>query len=103
MESQEATVYLATTSEAQQFDVLVRGFEIFRERSQSRGDLWKDFHIQDATHHIASKLARITAAVQRADQGILGQQEFEQITADDALDIINYAAFIVRHAEKIYP
>ncbi len=103
MESQEATVYLATTSEGQQFDVLVRAFEIFRERSHVRGDLWKDFHVKDAQHHISSKQARISKAIERADSGVLGLTEFEIEVVDDALDIINYAAFIVRHVEKLYP
>lgn len=103
MEAQEATVFLTTESERQQFDVMVRAFEIFRDRSRVRGDLWKDFHVKDAQHHIASKMARITKAEERLQSGDLGRIEYEDEVVDDALDIINYATFIVRHVEKLYP
>lgn len=103
MDNQEITAYVATESERQQFDVLYRAFEVFRDRNNVRGDLWKDFDIGDPLHHMAGKLARIRKAMERLDSGAIGKQVFEDEVADDALDVINYAAFIVRHVEKIYP
>lgn len=103
MDQQQATVFLTCTSEAQQFDVFSRALEVFKERSHVRGDLWAKFDIKDAQTHIASKLARITAAVERYQRGDAGKQAIEDAISDDAIDIINYAAFIVRHNEKIYP
>jgi hypothetical protein len=103
MDPFEATVYLHTDSERQQFDCLVRAFEIFRERSKMRGDLWTQFTETDATFHIGSKLARLNQALRLIEEGKRGKQELEESLVDDALDIVNYAVFLVRHVEKLYP
>lgn len=66
--------------------VLKEATDIYIERERTRGSLWKDFDIEDAMVHIYSKAGRIRKAV-----------ELGHSAEDEALDLINYAVFYIRH------
>lgn len=70
--------------------VLEDALEIYVERSKERGQLWKDFDPEDAALHIKSKSARVLAIEARG-----------QDAEDDALDLINYAVFYIRHKRAV--
>jgi hypothetical protein len=101
------TVPVDTESELQQFDVFVRSFEIFKERSVVRGDLWAKFEAKDAFRNMESKMARIGHAGKELEEIGFDSDEklkpIEEALVDDALDVINYAAFLIRHIEGNKP
>lgn len=92
----------------QQVKVLERAFNIYVTRSKTRGDLWAQFDVHDSIHHLNSKLARVRHACELLSQmsnsppGDLDEdldrvEELLEEAIDSFLDIINYAAFGVRH------
>lgn len=103
----DITAYIKTESERQQFDILMRVFEIFRERSEVRGDLWADFDAADALRNMESKLARIGAAL-KTHAAVTKVHSAKTVKlndalVDDALDLCNYAVFLIRHIEGAKP
>lgn len=100
-----------TESMLQQVEVIAEALDIYQERSKVRGETWAEFDHHDCIHHMSSKLARLKNAAQllaalpvRDDLGPGAEVErVERVDAlvsameDDALDMINYAAFLVRH------
>lgn len=91
----------------QQKHVLQEALGIFVQRSNIRGDLWAQFNSEDSLHHCRSKIARVEAIIKGLDvgrfAGDVGTAKAEAV--DDLLDLINYAAFTVRHltGEKPIP
>jgi len=67
--------------------VLEEAHDIYVERSKERGQLWKEFEPEDAKLHIKSKSARV-----------IHRDGFAE---DDALDLINYAVFYIRHMRAV--
>lgn len=59
---------------------------IYIKRSKERGQMWKEMGIDDAVHHLKSKAERVF---------VLHHNDMD--AEDDALDLINYAAFFLRH------
>jgi hypothetical protein len=101
-----AEVPIQSESERQQFDVMVRAFEIFRERSIVRGDLWAKFTSLDAFQNMESKMARIQHGRQRLEEIDDLHKDHHVLlesVVDDALDLINYATFLIRHLEGSKP
>lgn len=91
-----------------QLEVLVSALDIYEERSRVRGETWAEFDHHDCIHHLNSKMARLRNAAQllagRSAAAARGDEVDEGVTdelisamEDDALDVINYAAFLVRH------
>lgn len=70
----------------QQFAVFMKAMRIYVEREGVRGSLWAQFDEHDAFHHMRSKLARIEHSIMN-----------HKATIDDALDLMNYTAFLIRH------
>lgn len=88
-----------TRNEEQQLFVFLRSLDIFRERTAKRGDHWKQFDSRDAVHHIRSKATRIDLLLEdpfREETAGMSKPEPADLI-DDALDLINYCAFFVRH------
>lgn len=83
----------------QQVAVLNKVLGIYLDRSKTRGELWAEFDVHDALHHCKSKLARAQAAVGRLELGpVMDSPDTVHAEALDSLyDLINYAAFAVRH------
>lgn len=100
----------AGNSLCQQLEVLTAALDIYDERGRVRGETWAEFDHHDCIHHLSSKLARLKNAAQIlaglptkfvTDEELAAADERrdELVSAmeDDALDVINYAAFLVRH------
>lgn len=92
----------------QQLEVMAAALDIYQERSRVRGETWAEFDHHDCIHHLNSKLARLRNAAQllagRSAAAERGDEVDEDVTdellsamEDDALDVINYAVFLVRH------
>lgn len=64
----------------------------FEERNGHYQDLWKDGGLDDNAHHCDHKARRIKSALLRwpTDPTRLA------IVRDDAIDLINYAGFVIR-------
>lgn len=71
-----------------QLEVMDEAQQIYIERSETRGQMWKDMGADDAAHHIKSKAERVF---------VLHHHEDGMPTEDDCLDLINYACFLIRH------
>lgn len=75
------------------------------ERGKVRGEVWRQFDAVDSIHHMKSKVARVDAARcmlsdDEKDDGPMGPHGRDEVKAaaiDDCHDIINYAAFTIRH------
>lgn len=96
-------------SEEMQGSIFDRALAKFDERNEVRRDLWAEFDEADALHHARSKVARLQAMIKTPpwsdgldDEAIsLVRPELREEFVDDALDLINYAAFAIRHAEGL--
>lgn len=99
----------------EQMSVFGHAATVYDDRHQLRGDAWVPFPPSDLVHHIRSKTARIEAMVQKLETAENDLQEtiegiddtdpykveafinqLRKEIADDAYDLINYAAFTVR-------
>jgi hypothetical protein len=100
----------------EQLQVFGAAADVYDDRHALRGDAWKDFPPSDLIHHLESKTARLNAMVMKLEtaEGDLNQIELLEDTEtdkdkvemfiqrlrieirDDALDLIDYAAFLVR-------
>lgn len=79
--------------------ILGEAFEKFVERDRHYQGLWRKRGWRDSLHHIESKSQRIVH---------LGQlQVYEHsdllVAVDDALDLINYSAFLIRNIRDPLP
>lgn len=81
----------ATDELAEQLYVFCRAIKIYEERTAELGcQLWRDAGAADAAHHIKHKATRLFVREHHED---------DLYDPDDALDLINYAAFYVRLKE----
>lgn len=70
-------------------EVLLQAHHIFEERSRVRGDHWAEYGIDEHMRQIEGKVGRLRMIAKMDRQPI--DKDF-----DEALDIINYAAFVAR-------
>ena len=78
-----------TPDNVAQMAVFVKAMTIYQEREKKHLGLWKDQPLSDTLHHIHSKHARVRAQVVNVKDPDM----------DDALDLLNYTAFLVRRVE----
>jgi len=69
-----------------QFLVLMEALELFRVRDPHHKSLWKEYGASDTAFHCKSKALRLNVAPPEH--------------LDDALDLINYAAFTIRNVRE---
>ena len=76
---------------------LVEAMQIFRERNDKYGDLWKEGGAADSAFHLKSKSMR--AVILLSKQAQRGGHNPEELEAqvDTGLDLVNYALFYVRN------
>lgn len=79
-----------------QMVIVAEALALFDERSSLRGNLWREFPPTDKVTHLTSKLARIRMGEEVLASGVSVKPDAIQSLADEALDMINYAAFYVR-------
>jgi hypothetical protein len=71
-------------------DVFDQAWGIYVERYETYGDAWAEHDLDDALMHIDSKAARVRAAAKAGNK---------PAAIDNALDLMNYAAFLIRRME----
>lgn len=71
-----------------QFQVMMEAMNIYADREEVRGGLWKRAGAGDSSFHLRSKGERIAFAATH------GKHE---AALDDAIDAVNYAGFFVRN------
>ena len=82
-------------TEAEQLLVLQEAFEKFQERNKKYKDLWKKGGWRDSAHHIRSKSERIVHLLSEPSD-----DSDAELFIEDAIDLINYAAFFVRNVRE---
>lgn len=89
---------LTPESRDQQRAVFDNCINIYEDRTFVRGELWSKFDAADALHNCQSKVARAEAAVdlQAATEGER-ETALKEEAIDSLYDLINYAAFAIRH------
>lgn len=83
----------------EQMSVYLEALDLYIERSTTRGQLWKQFHIEDVAAHLRSKAARLAAGVRMNPQSAMAEDAIQKDLKDSALDTINYGAFAERHRQ----
>lgn len=93
-------------AQAQHLDVLAKSLGIYMERTEVRGELWAEFDEHDSFHHMRSKVARIGVILQDGrysdtqlidDPPLINADSLRKTLLDEAYDLINYTAFLIRH------
>jgi hypothetical protein len=88
-----------TETNVSQLDVMVSAMEIFQERTQAHGDLWKEGPSLEQAFQVKHKAHRmLNAALRRHCEG--ESEDNELLLIDSALDLINYAVFTIRQLEE---
>lgn len=77
-----------------QMSILMQAMSIFQDRERTRQEVWKEYGPADKAMHIRSKAARIAKITELDDVD-------NRDGVDEALDLINYAAFYVRQVEEV--
>jgi hypothetical protein len=92
--------------EYQHVMVFVEAFDLFRERSAFRGDMWRQFPPSDKIRELRERVSRIEMAVNMSHivpQGRNAEGHMEAMKREirsDAIDIINYATFLVKQIDE---
>jgi hypothetical protein len=89
---------------------LAQAFRIYQERSRTRGQNWARFDEHDAWSNMRSKLSRIQVGIEQLARIPQSQpayfdlrRELTDAIEDDALDLINYTVFLIRHIRHDIP
>lgn len=93
---------------AEQLGVFVAALGVMSDREAVYGGAWKRHGLRDKTDHLRNKLARLQSGIALLDTlppaPSPEEKEREAIVRealrDSALDMINYAGFLVRQIEK---
>lgn len=80
-----------------QRDILERALEIHAQRSTVYGMLWKEDKPLDQSFMVKHKAKRLNKVL--LDAHVRGVDPDPEAVAESALDLINYAAFILRLVE----
>ncbi len=84
----------ASADVKQQAVVMFQALDIFVEREQVRGGLWKKMGTHDSAYQLKSKTMRLMAML---SSGLEKKPELTDEAVDDALDAVNYAVFFIRN------
>lgn len=78
--------------------VLAEAMKVYVAKSQVRGQMWLDFPPSDKVRELDERVARI----QNAMNVLQTDCETEAVDAiiEDAIDVINYAAFLVKQIRR---
>lgn len=93
-----------STDDKDHISVLMESFRLFREKNAVRGDLWKQFPPSDKIRELRERVLRIETAarIMNGAQGdLIVQRELAaEAIVEDALDIINFAVFLIRQVRE---
>lgn len=85
-----AVALRADNDELEHLEVLLDALDIYRERAELRGDLWRELGIHDSTAQVKTKAMRIVTMM---SSGLLEKPELYDEALDEPRDLINYAVF----------
>jgi|1185.fasta_scaffold1748905_2 hypothetical protein len=83
--------------EGQHFEVLLDAYQMFRDKSMFRGDMWRRFPTKDKIRELRERVTRIETA---ANLGQMRPDAARREIRADAIDIINYATFLVKQIDE---
>lgn len=88
--------FVSDPDEAQHLRVLLEAMELFKGRSAMRGDMWRRFPASDKIRELRERVSRIEVArnFQR------DPETTRRTIREDAVDIINYAAFLIKQIDE---
>lgn len=84
----------SSDTNAEQMSVFLDCMQLFQERNAKYGDLWKEYGWRGNLLHVQSKAARVRKVWWDSKDPFGHNADI-----DDALDLINYAAFFIRNVE----
>lgn len=85
--------------ESQHLLVLLEAYNLYREKTTMRGDLWRQFPPSDKVRELRERVSRMETTqnsmylVDRMEAGV------RELRAD-AIDVINYAAFLIKQLDE---
>lgn len=82
--AEKFTIETETDSERKHAEHMGLAFEKFAERNEVYKDLWKDDDIEGTVAHVKHKAMRV------------GRLTDPESMIDDAIDLVNYAVFLLR-------
>jgi hypothetical protein len=83
--------YPEDDAHVEQFRVLMEAFDVFMERNARYRDVWKGSGYRGSLFDLRKKITRMWSVFWQ------GHPDEKAKECDDALDVINYAAFFVRN------
>ena len=86
--------------EYQHINVLIEAFDLFRDRSLLRGDMWRKFPARDKVRELRERVTRIETALNMVGYSQTLPEGHRAGIRSDAVDIINYAAFLVKQIDE---
>jgi hypothetical protein len=87
--------------EAEHRKILDRANQIFIDKSHVRGQMWLEFPPSDKIRELRERVTRIENAYTINEEGRAKDDSVWMMAiVEDALDVINYAAFLIKQIER---
>ena len=86
--------------EAEHIRVFERATNIFKEKSQIRGQMWLEFPPSDKIRELRERVTRIENAYAIAEEGTKDDRIWMMAIVEDALDVLNYTNFLIKQIER---
>jgi hypothetical protein len=81
--------------------VLDRANQIYIDKSHVRGQMWLEFPPSDKIRELRERVTRIENAYSINEEGRAEDDSVWMMAiVEDALDVINYAAFLIKQIER---
>jgi len=82
--------------------VLYEAARLFKAKSQVRGQMWLEWPPSDKIRELRERVMRIEAAYTQRQRIIddISTESIDQAIIEDALDTINYAAFLIKQIRR---
>jgi hypothetical protein len=89
-----------TEDEEQHLNVLMEAFLLFRDRTGTRGDMWRQFPPSDKVRELRERVTRIETAFVAINRFPDHADGTWATIREDAIDIINYADFLIKQIDE---
>jgi len=80
--------------------VLNRAHRIFLDKSLVRGQMWMEFPPSDKIRELRERVTRLENGYQQIRFEDIPNETIKMYLIEDALDMINYAAFFIKQLER---
>ena len=106
-ETETGTKPMPDDYQVEHFRVLERANRIYVEKSQIRGQMWLEWPPSDKIRELRERVMRIESAYWERSRLIPPEPgpesphiDLQLAIVEDALDMINYAAFLIKQLER---